>query len=1356
MDLQGVPTPTIDFDATNLPEEWRKFKQHVELVFKGPMLDKDDSVKATYILLWVGAKGRDIFNTWQLSEDDSKKLDILYTRFKGYCEPKLNPLFARFKFNHEIQGNSTLEEFVTRIKLSARDCNYKDPEEMIRDRIVFGINADQVRERLLNEGESLTLDKTIQIAQSFEYTRQQMKQMVHFDKPRELNVNMINQGGAKQKVWKQKQNRTNNFVPKAKTDRAKSDGAKSYGAKNNTNCGRCGRLHTKNNCPAYGKQCLKCKGWGHFAFKCKSLNVNEVHKVSATHPDEYHTDDNFLDHDFFVDSIETTENQDQAFVTLSVRSIPVKFKIDTGSQVNIVPKSVFQQINYIGPLKAPERHLFAYSGSTLDTLGQCDLECCYKSKKHLLDCYVVDTTSTPVIGLNSCLKLGLVQLTYSVDTTNRQNETRQTLNKTDVLEKFSDVFDGIGQFEGECTIHIDPNVQPVIHAPRKVAISLRSRFKDELDRMEQSEIIEPVSTPTEWVNSIVIVEKPQTGKLRICLDPKDLNKAIKRPHYPMRTLDDILPQLSGAKYFSKLDARSGYWAIKLSDKSSYLTTFHTPFGRYRFLRLPFGIKSAQDEFQKKVDMTYEGLSGVAAIVDDILVFGKTAEEHDENLRKVLQRTREKGIKLNAEKVEIGMSEIHYFGHILSSDGLKPDPGKIEAIREMEAPRNKNELQTILGMVNYLARFAPNLSSLTSPMRQLLARDVEFAWDKPQSEAFSKIKEVITEAPMLSYYDPDAELTLQVDASQFGLGATLMQNGRPVAYASKSLTPSEIQYAQIEKEVFAILFGCKRFHQFIYGRHVLVESDHKPIMFIARKSLHVAPVRIQRMLLQLQQYDLEIQYRAGKEIPVADTLSRKFLPDTFEELSDGVNVHVHTIMSAIPVSDRKLDEIKAFTESESQFEVLADTIHNGWPDDRKDCPPVILDYWNFRDELSVINHVIMKGSRIVIPKGMRQTLLNSIHSGHMGIEKCQTRARDIMYWPNMSNDIKEMVLKCTICLERRNANAKEPLQQHDIPDRPWKAVATDLFTWNNADYIVVVDYFSRYFEVGKLTNTKSLTVITKMKSIMARHGVPETVMSDGGPQYTSQDFADFARDWDFVHKTSSPHYPQSNGLAERTVQTVKRIFSKAKADGKDPYIGIMEYRTTALECGSSPSQLLMGRQLRSVLPCTNEHLTPKTVDIKQVQMKMSDNRKRQKRRYDATAKPLQTLSTGETVRMKHNDRLWKPATVTKRHSDRSYIVQAHNGGTYRRNRRHLLSSGPTSYFRFQNFDQPKVAPHPEPTHFNNTHVGNRNSLAPDHQNTNTHVQLPKPPDPTPPAVRNTNSSYTTRSGRVVKPVVPYSM
>ena len=368
--------------------------------------------------------------------------------------------------------------------------------------------------------------------------------------------------------------------------------------------------------------------------------------------------------------------------------------------------------------------------------------------------------------------------------------------------------------------------------------------------------------------------------------------------------------------------------MELEDKSSYLTTFNTPFGRYRYLRVPFGLNCSQDVFQRKIDETFEGMAGVTAIVDDILVFGKTRAEHDQNLHKVLTRAHERGIKLNADKVKIGVTVVHYFGNILTQNGLKIDDKRLSAIRQMDAPKDRSELETILGMVTYLTRFAPNLATLTAPLRNMLKKDVEFVWNESHYEAFQKIKDVLTDSPVLAYFNRKLDVTLQVDASKYGLGATLLQEGRPVSYASKTLTQTEIGYAQIEKEMLGILFGAKRFHEYIYGRRVTVESDAKPLSSIAKKPLSSAPLRLQRILLQLQRYDLDIKHVSGRDIPLADTLSRKFLPDTYPELSEGLDLHVHAVFSTISVSDRKLEQVRKATRNDVQFQTSVQFLTDG--------------------------------------------------------------------------------------------------------------------------------------------------------------------------------------------------------------------------------------------------------------------------------------------------------------------------------------------------------------------------------------------------------------------------------------------
>ena len=342
---------------------------------------------------------------------------------------------------------------------------------------------------------------------------------------------------------------------------------------------------------------------------------------------------------------------------------------------------------------------------------------------------------------------------------------------------------------------------------------------------------------------------------------------------------DVLPKLAHARVFSVVDVKNGYWHVKLDQQASKLTTFGTPYGRYRWARLPFGVSVAQELFQRKLDKELEGPSNVAKIADDVLVWGNGQDaneaypDHDAHMSHLLRKMDAAGVKLNPEKLVNRRRKVILAGYVLSDEGHTPDPSKVSPIAQMERPSNVTELRRFCGMVNYLAKFVDRLATLMEPLRQLTCQSVRWSWEHEHTEAFERIKAALISAPLLAYFDPAKEATLQCDASQYGLGAALLQEGRPIAYASRSLSETERSYAQIEKELLSVLFAMERFDMYTYGRPIHVHSDHQPLQTIVRKPLAAALKHLQRMLLRMQRYDFTLQYKKGSELYLADTLSR---------------------------------------------------------------------------------------------------------------------------------------------------------------------------------------------------------------------------------------------------------------------------------------------------------------------------------------------------------------------------------------------------------------------------------------------------------------------------------------------------
>ena len=666
-----------------------------------------------------------------------------------------------------------------------------------------------------------------------------------------------------------------------------------------------------------------------------------------------------------------------------------------------------------------------------------------------------------------------------------------------------------------------------------------------------------------------------------------------------------------------------------------------------------------------------GLEGVVCLIDDVLVFGKDENEHKIRLEAVLNRIKEKGVTLNFKKCEFSKTKLIFLGHLLDEKGIQPNPDKTKAIAQMDSPTNVTELRRFLGMVNHLGKFSKDLSQLTKPLQELLSTRNAWNWGQAQEQAFNQVKRELTKPTILAQYDSTAETKVSADASSYGIGAVLMQKQggqwKPIVYASRSMSKTEQHYAQIEKEALATTWACEHFANYIIGTKILIETDHKPLIpLLGTKALDTLPPRILRFRLRLARFDYNIVHVPGKLMYAADTLSRAPLVSVEEIDSTQDEETVKAQIDHLPASEKRLKEYSTAQAEDPVCSKIIEYCKKGWPDKKK-VELEITPYWNSRGSLTICNNLLMYERRIVVPKCLRRETVEKIHQGHQGVEKCLFRAGISVWWPGITDEIKNKVKQCPECAKTIQMR-REPLIPTDLPDRPWQKIASDLFVLDGKNYLLVVDYFSRYPEVIQLPSTTATSVILALKAIFARHGIPEIVVSDNGPQYTSYEFQEFKSTYDFRHTTSSPYFPQSNGLAERMVKTVKNLIKKTR----DPSLALLTYRTTPLTwCKISPAELLMGRRLRTNLPQVNQFLVPAWPDLKKFREQDKEYKVKQKRNYDCHygTRPLTELPDDIDVWVSTGNNQIPGQISSSAGTPRSYEVET-SGNIIRRNRLHI--------------------------------------------------------------------------------------
>ena len=778
---------------------------------------------------------------------------------------------------------------------------------------------------------------------------------------------------------------------------------------------------------------------------------------------------------------------------------------------------------------------------------------------------------------------------------------KQSLSITDlpltqekVESTYADMFQGLGKFPGEpYKLRLKPDAVPAKHRPRKVPVHLQEAFHEEVERLVKIEVSEPVTEPTERVNLFVVVEKVIDSSnahsphhiikkcIRLCIDPKDLNEALEREPYYSRSIDELISMFAGAKVFTIVDMDKGYWQVVLHPDSRKYTCMAFDIGRYQFKRFPMGSKVASDIFQRMLDFVYIGLPGVTGIADDMVIFGRDEEEHDRNLILFLETTRKNGLILNKRKLQFKKEEVSFFGHRWNSTGISPDPKKTESILRMEFLPDKDTMHSFLGLVNFLNRYTPRLAELCSPLRKLILKDSHYSPGDPEHAAFSAIKAEFKKKIILPYFDRNKETILQTDASKKGFGAVILQEEQPIYYASRALTSAEKNYQNLEREAQAAVWGMEKFHYFLYGRKFILQTDQKPLVSIFRKHMIDVSPRIHRITIRAWQYEFAPQHIAGKNNVISDALSR-VTPLEFQDSNADKDILAVNFLQYSSIKEREKDEVLQETLKDKELQSLKHYISTGWPSKRSQIPVFLHPYWNFRDELTIESGILMKNStKVLIPDTLKQKYLRQIHQGHQGIKACRSRAREFVFWVKLNDDLKELVEKCDLCQSQQNSISIIQKYVSEVPPHPWHTVGSNLFYFRRIDFLVVVHYFSKYLFVRKIHNSTSSAVIKELGMIFSEFGKPQIFRSDNGPCYSSQEFKIFMQNWSIEHRTSSPHYPQSNGLAESMVKVSKSLIEKAVLKDLPWNRFLLDYRCTPISSKiPSPAEILFGRKLRS--------------------------------------------------------------------------------------------------------------------------------------------------------------------------------
>ena len=1157
------------------------------------------------------------------------------------------------------QDNEPMTQYYQRVLKAARKIDWSTytAEKAARDVIIRGCDSDKLRVKALQENP--TLEDLVNTAISMENAQAKAKVIANT---------------AVEPVRRIPQDSKTMQKPKK--------------------CPNCTFFHRRNQltCPAAGKQCNECKQIGHFKMSQLCTKQETVKYLSSEEEDELTTnvkqgkhntvrcvqsakpgekqsdqtglvlnnlpsgseesDSGTITVDRIEDVIKTVSLTNNPLCNIYVNKVPLEFFADTGARKTIINAQDWAKIEHTTTPCKTTKTFRAYGSQTLlPIIARAKVTIsAMQGAKHDTYVYIMNDNSVEsLLGREDATALGIVNITpqgSKPQQVQRLHLTNKTITKeeqpitTDIanlLEQHKDMFSGLGKCQlQKVKIPLKPEATARIQPPRPVPFHYQDQLKKYLTELQDNDVIEgPLQGTLEegtYVSNIVITAKKWSKEeIRVNLDLRHVNDDIVQSYHPIPTPEDLRHEFRNSDTFSSLDANHMFFQWELEENCRKIFTFRTPWGLYRYKRLPSGVNLASAECNNNLRTILLGLTGIVQIQDDIVVHGNE-EEHSNRLAAVLERLHSSGFTLRKEKCHWAQKQITWFGKIYSGEGVSIDPDKAQAIKSMHRPTNMEETRSFLQMVQFNIEFLhpgqledtkyKNYSQLTYPLRNNKQKG-KFVWTPECEEAFVTIQKLMCSDKVLVHYDPTKPTKIYVDFSPYGVSATLAQPHllehttgkdhhknphlttidnkihvwKPVTHVSRGLSEAEKNYAQIEGESLAVLFGVTRLRRYVLGTTFLVAGDHKPLLPMYNEG-KVGPMRVERHKLKLQGYQFEYIWEPGYTNP-ADYHSRHPGLKTGTQEDNDEDLCIFYLEDNMPDA-LNVTEIRRETAQDETLSELINTLGGKQPNWKN---PRMKPFKHIYQELSTHNGILYRGERILLPASLYTTAVALSHEGHIGPKQTLNHLRNRVWFPYMTSKVEQFVETCVPC---QAANPHNTQEVQGVPAEirtPWDTVHLDYKgPIGNKYYVhVAIDEFSRFVDVDITTSTSGEKLLPILDKLWASQGTCNTLVTDNGPPYNSQEFAAYCRKMGIKHKPVTPLHPQANGIAENFMKKIVHVTHTAIVEHKDPrrevFKMVMMHNTTGHDTTKiPPAEAMMNRSVKAYIPTKPAALNQTSKDI----------------------------------------------------------------------------------------------------------------------------------------------------------------